>query len=91
MKKYWILLLCIFIFPFGVFAYSNQVFVGGNTIGIEVHGKGVSIVGFYDVLGKSIAEDAGFKIGDIIPKLIELISLISSLSVIVFSKLLSKI
>ena len=69
MKKYWILLLCIFIFPFGVFAYSNQVFVGGNTIGIEVHGKGVSIVGFYDVLGKSIAEDAGFKIGDIITRI----------------------
>ena len=49
-----------------------------------IHFKFFSFSSFNEII-------SSFKIGDIIPKLIELISLISSLSVIVFSKLLSKI
>ena len=63
-----ILLFLLFVFPLNVFAYSDKVIVGGETIGIEVHSNGVYIVGFYPVNGKNIAEEAGFLVGDIIKK-----------------------
>lgn len=65
-KRPIITILLLLLFPFNVFAYSNQVIVGGETIGIEVHSNGVYIVGFYPVSGKNIGENAGFKVGDII-------------------------
>ena len=68
MKKL-ILLFILFVFPINVFAYSNRVIVGGETIGIEVHSNGVYVVGFYSVNGKNIGEDSGFMIGDIIKKI----------------------
>ena len=68
MKKL-LLIFILFIFPINVFAYSNRVIVGGETIGIEVHSDGVYVVGFYPVNGKNIGEDAGFMIGDIIKKI----------------------
>ena len=68
MKKF-ILILILFIFPINVFAYSNKLIVGGETIGIEVHSNGVYVVGFYPVNGKNIGEDSGFMIGDIIKKI----------------------
>lgn len=68
MKKFF-LLLVLFIFPINVFAYSNKVIVGGETIGIEVHSDGVYVVGFYPVNGKNIGEESGFMIGDIIKKI----------------------
>ena len=68
MKKI-LLLLILLIFPINVFAYSNKVIVGGETIGIEVHSDGVYVVGFYPVNGKYIGEEAGFIVGDIIKKI----------------------
>lgn len=67
-KKKLISILMIILFPISVFAYSNQVIIGGETIGIEVHSKGVYVVGFYPVHEKNIGEEAGFQIGDIIKK-----------------------
>ena len=67
MKRVFLLFL-LFVFPLNVFAYSDKVIVGGETIGIEVHSNGVYIVGFYPVNGKNIAEEAGFLVGDIIKK-----------------------
>lgn len=69
MKKfrYLIILFIIFLFPLYVFAY-DKVIPGGETIGIEVHSKGVLVVGFYKVDNKLIGKDSGFKIGDIITK-----------------------
>lgn len=62
------LILLLVLIPINTFAYSNKVYVGGETIGIEVHSKGVLIVDFYEVNNKYIAKDAGFQIGDIIIK-----------------------
>lgn len=59
-----IFLLLLVIIPFNVLAYSDYVVVGGNNIGIEVNSKGVMVVGFYEVGGKSIGREAGFKLGD---------------------------
>ena len=66
MGKKFITLLCIFLFPIAAEAYSNKILVGGESIGINIHSKGVYIVGFYKVNGKNIGEDAGFLKGDII-------------------------
>ena len=63
------LLLLLFIMPLNVFAYSNEVIVGGHTVGIEVNSKGVLVVGLYKVKDAYIAKDAGFEIGDKIIKL----------------------
>lgn len=63
------LLIILLLFPLNVFAYSDKVIVGGETIGIEVHSNGVYVVGFYPVNGKNIAEESGFLVGDIIKKI----------------------
>lgn len=67
-KKIFVLLI-ILLFPFNIYAYSNKIAIGGETIGIEVHSDGVYIVGFYDVYNKKIAQTAGFEIGDIIKEI----------------------
>ena len=69
MKKKLLLIALMVVMPFNIYAYSNKIIVGGDTIGIEVHSNGVYVVGFYDVINKSIAKNAGFKIGDIIIKI----------------------
>ncbi len=63
------LLLLIFLIPIIVFAIPNQVILGGETIGIEVYSDGIYVVGFYNVNNKKIAEEAGFKVGDIIKEI----------------------
>ena len=59
-----LLLFTLFIIPNFVFAYSNQVVLGGDSIGIEVKSTYITIVGFYKVENKYIAKEAGFQIGD---------------------------
>lgn len=68
-KKALLFYFILLLFPIHIFAYSNRIAVGGETIGIEVHSDGVYVVGFYDVSGRKIAEDAGFQIGDIIKEI----------------------
>ena len=65
-KRQLLLLLISFsiIIPINVLAYSKYLIPGGENIGITIHSKGVFVVGFYDVSGKSIATEAGLKIGD---------------------------
>ena len=69
MKKRLLIILLLLLLPINIYAYSNKIVVGGETIGIEVHSKGVYVVGFYEVNGKSIASNSGFMIGDIILKI----------------------
>lgn len=59
----------LFILPLNVFAYSEYIIPGGQTVGIEVNSKGVLIVGFYKVNNTYIGRDAGFEVGDKILKL----------------------
>lgn len=61
-------MIFLLIIPINVFAYSNYIIPGGQTIGIEVNSKGVLVIGFYKVNGKYIAEEAGFEKADIIEK-----------------------
>ena len=64
-RKLQILLLSfIFILPLNVLAYSKEVILGGENIGIKVNCKYITVVGFYEVNGKYIAKDSGLEIGD---------------------------
>lgn len=63
-----ILFLSTLIIPISVNAYSEEVILGGENVGIEVNSSGVLIVGFYDVNGTSPGRKAGLKIGDTILK-----------------------
>lgn len=57
-------LTLVLFLPLNVFAYSEYVIPGGETVGIEVNSKGILIVGFYEVNNQYIGKDAGFEIGD---------------------------
>ena len=63
MKKYIIMLLML-LMPLNVFAYSDYIYRGGNTLGIEINIDGVLVVGFYQIDGKLNKSD--LKVGDYI-------------------------
>ena len=65
MKKL-LLIISMLLLPLQIYAYSNEIFIGGETIGIEVNSNGVYVVGYYNINNKNIGEANGFKIGDII-------------------------
>ena len=65
MKKL-LLTISMLLLPLQIYAYSNEIFIGGETIGIEVNSNGVYVVGYYNINNKNIGEANGFKIGDII-------------------------
>ena len=54
------------ILPINVLAYSDQIIVGGENIGIEVKNDGVLIIGFYRI-NKEYNKN-GLLIGDVIKK-----------------------
>lgn len=56
----------MFLFPLNVLAYSSEVILGGETIGIDIKSDGVMIIGFYKVNGKYLQSD--LQEGDIILK-----------------------
>jgi len=67
-KLLYFLISFIFIIPLNVFANTKFLIPGGESIGIKVESDGVFVVGFYQVNGKEIAKEAGFKLGDRIVK-----------------------
>ncbi len=68
MKKL-LLFLCIFLVPLEVSAYSDKIYLGGNTLGIELDCKGVLIVGFYQIDGKLNKGNPNLQVGDYIEKI----------------------
>lgn len=77
----------IFSMPLLVLAYSKEVYLGGENVGIEVSSNGVLVVGFYDVNNTSPGKDAGLKIGDIIVGVDDtVINEITDLSDAIYSK-----
>lgn len=67
MKKI-MLLLMILLMPINVFAYSDYIYLGGNTLGIEINCDGILVVGFYQIDGKYNKGIPKLKIGDYIKK-----------------------
>lgn len=66
MKKITILLIGILLFPLQVFAYSNYVILGGESIGIHIDTPGVMIIGFYKVNGEYLKGNPELVSGDLI-------------------------
>lgn len=54
--------------PSSVFAYSDQIIVGGDNIGIHIDSKGIMVIGFYKVNGKYLESNPEIRIGDRITK-----------------------
>lgn len=63
------LIFLLTLIPSLVFAYSPYVIPGGENVGIRLNTKYVTIVGFYKVNDRYIAEESGFQIGDSILKI----------------------
>ena len=58
------LLLSTFILPITVWAYSDYVIPGGETLGINIQSDGILVVGFYKINGKY--NKSNLKVGDYI-------------------------
>lgn len=58
------LLLVYLLLPLNVLAYSNRLIIPAETIGIEIHSKGIYVVDFYQVNNKWIGKNAGLTKGD---------------------------
>ncbi len=64
-----IFLLTLFIIPQTIFAYSDKVVVGGDTVGIRLNTDGILIVGSYEINGHNSLIEAGLKAGDVISQI----------------------
>ena len=65
-KRLLSIFLSLFLPIYSVFAYSSEVVIGGDNIGIELKTKGVLVVGFYEVNNELIASNSGISTGDYI-------------------------
>ena len=61
-----IIFILLTIFPTTIFAYSNKIIAGGESIGIEINTNGVLIAGFYNIGNINPGKDASLQKGDII-------------------------
>lgn len=68
MKKI-IMFLSILLLPLNVWAYSDYIYLGGKTIGIEIDCDGVLIVGFYQINNEYNKGNPNLKVGDYIIKI----------------------
>lgn len=68
MKYIKVLLLSVLLIPVKVFAYSEYIIPGGETLGIEINSKGVMVIGFYEINGKLNKGIPSIKVGDYITK-----------------------
>ena len=65
MKKI-LFLISMLLFPLNTLAYSDYIYLGGKTLGIEVQCDGVMIVGFYQINGEYNKGNPKLKVGDYI-------------------------
>ncbi len=71
MRKLNILFISLFLFlgmPSFAFAYSEEVILGGENIGIHIDTPGIMVIGFYRVNGEYLKGTPEIKVGDYIQK-----------------------
>jgi len=64
MEKFIYILALFFLLPLNIFAYSDYVIPGGESIGIEIKSEGILVVGFYRINGKFNKGNPSIKVGD---------------------------
>lgn len=62
-------LLTLFIIPSNIFAYSDKIIAGGETVGIKLNTNGILIAGSYEINGHNTLVESGLKQGDTIVKI----------------------
>lgn len=73
MKKLKIFIISLLLLiPINVFAYSDFIIPGGETLGIEINSKGIMVIGFYQINGKFNKGNPELKPGDYITKVNDL-------------------
>lgn len=84
MKKLKVLLISLVLLPINVFAYSDYIIPGGDTLGIEINSDGIMVIGFYEINGKYNKGTPNIKVGDYILEIeTEKVSDVNSLTRIV--------
>lgn len=84
MKKIKVLLISLILLPINVFAYSDYIIPGGDTLGIEINSDGIMVIGFYEINGKYNKGTPNIKVGDYILEIeTEKVSDVNSLTRIV--------
>lgn len=63
-----LLSMSILFAPFPVWAYSNEIIVGGDNIGIHIDSNGILVIGFYKVNGSFMKGSPTIEVGDRIIK-----------------------
>ena len=66
MKKLKVLLISWVLLPINVFAYSDYIIPGGDTLGIDINSDGIMVIGFYEINGKYNKGTPNIKVGDYI-------------------------
>ena len=61
-----LILLTLFIIPKTLFAYSDKIIAGGDSVGIRLNTSGILIAGSYEINGHNSLIEAGLRSGDII-------------------------
>ena len=61
-----ITLLLLLIIPLNIYAYSDYIYAGGDSVGIKINTDGIVIVGSYDINGNNNLIDSKLKSGDLI-------------------------
>ena len=61
-----ITLLLLFIIPLNIYAYSDYVYAGGDSVGIKINTDGILIVGSYNIDGHNNLTDSKLKTNDLI-------------------------
>ena len=64
-----ITLLLLLIIPLNIYAYSEYVFAGGDSVGIKINTNGVLIVGSYNINNHNVLNESNLKTGDLITKI----------------------
>lgn len=62
-------LLTFIIIPCNIFAYSDKIIAGGETVGIKLNTSGILVAGSYEINGHNTLIESGLKTGDIIVKI----------------------
>lgn len=63
-----VLALSFLFSPMTVWAYSDQIIVGGDNVGIHIDSNGILVIGFYKVDGEFHKGNPEIQVGDVITK-----------------------